>query len=156
VTVAALIIALITLVFAVLIHSQTREVLNHINTITYTLPGAYDIERLKKDIEKTGEIRGKVVCITSKHTHIAFGDFTRVSWKINIINAVWRFVHRIADWFAGNIEIPIEMTRKVKWEITSGLIESQDVDKYLSEGWEPFSAASDGTVWLRKEMIKQD
>lgn len=150
-------VAIFTLVLAIFIHSETRDMLRHIKAITYTLPGAYDVDRLIRDIEKTGELRGKVVCDEPKNTHIHYTmpcpQVPRGKW---IPNRIWRFVGSLASVFSGNIDVAIERTPKGRWEISSGCITSLEVGKFLEEGWEPFSVTSDNKVWLRKEVLKEE
>jgi len=67
---ASLAVGIVTLVFALLIQSVTKDTLVRINAIVDTLPGAYDVRRLLEDIEKTGQVRGKVMCDEPKNTHI--------------------------------------------------------------------------------------
>lgn len=154
----SLAVSVITLIIALLIHSETRDVLSHVNTITYTLPGAYDVGRLRNDIEKTGEIRGKVICVASKHTHIDWSmpAYSKVSVTKQLIRIIWRAFHNFANCFSGNVEIPVVAPPNVYWELKSGLITSSDLDKLIKQGWEPFSVTNDNKVWLRKEVIKKD
>jgi hypothetical protein len=151
-------VAVFTLFVALLIHSETREALKHINTITYTLPGAYDVDRLNRDIEKTGEIRGSVVCVASKHTHIAWNPSSsqKVTWGKRALNKIWGFTRDLSNGFSGNIDIPVETPHNVKWDITSCHIKSPEEDKLLTLGWEPFSITNDDKVWLRKEVTAEE
>ena len=150
-------IAVITLIIALLIHSETRDVLGHIKAITYTLPGTYDVDRLREDIEKTGEIRGKVICVASKHTHIdwAIPAYDEIPRGKRIKIRFWKFLSKLSNYLSGNIDIPVVPRHSVQWDITSGLISSSEVSKLLMEGWEPFSVTNDNEVWLRKEIIKE-
>jgi len=149
----ALVIAAVTLIVAVLIHSETRDALSQMKAIVYTLPGAHDVSRLMVDIEKTRELRGKVILHESKSTHIAYKPsgpkVPLVRW---IPHKIWRFGLTIANCFSGNIEIPLEKASGAKWETKSGLIKSPEVTKLLEEGWEPFSVTSDNNLWLRRRI----
>jgi hypothetical protein len=151
-------VAVFTLFIAILIHSETREALKHINTITYTLPGAYDIDRLKGDIERTGEIRGKVMCVASKHTHIAWyqPSLEKVPRAKRALNEIWRFIRNLSSGFSGNIDIPVDAPHDVSWDITSCQIKSPEADRLLTLGWEPFSISNDDKVWLRKEVTAKE
>lgn len=66
----SLAVGIVTLGFALLIQSVTKDTLERINAIVDTLPGAYDVRRLLEDMENTGQVRGKVVCDEPKNTHI--------------------------------------------------------------------------------------
>lgn len=68
----SLTVAVITLVIALLIQSVTKDALDRVNAIVDTLPGAQDVRRLLEDMERTGEVRGKVICDEPKNTHIAW------------------------------------------------------------------------------------
>jgi len=152
IAIVSLVVAAVTLFIAVLIHSETRDVLSHMNTIMYTLPGAYDVDRVRKDIETTGETRAKVICVASKHTHLAYEmPFSKIPRGLWVKNKVWKLLRRIAVYFAGDIEIPVEMSKRIKWEIKSSYVRGEELGKSLSEGWEPFSIASDDRAWLRRE-----
>ena len=148
-------VAVFTLFVAILIHSETRDALKHINTITYTLPGAYDIDRLNGDIEKTGEIRGKVVCVAPRHTHIAWyqPSLQKVPWVKRALNKIWRFIRVLANGFSGNIDIPVSTPQEIKWDIISADFDSSEADRLLKQGWEPFSVTANNKVWLRKEQV---
>ncbi len=156
IAIVSLVVAAVTLFIAVLIHSETRDVLGHMNTITYTLPGAYDIERAKKDIERTGEFRATVVCVAPKHTHLAFDiPCSKVPRGLWTRNRMWKLLRGIATRFSGDIEVKVEMPQRVKWEIKPYDVKGPELGKYLGEGWEPFSVTSEDRIWLRK-MVKRE
>jgi hypothetical protein len=156
IAIVSLVVAAVTLFIAVLIHSEARDVLGHVNAITYTLPGAYDIERAKKDIERTGEIRARVICVAPKHTHLAYEmPFSKVPRGLWTRTRIWELLRGIATRFSGDIEVPVEMPQWVKWEIKPSDVKGPELDKLLSGGWEPFSVTSEDRVWLRR-MVKQE
>ena len=111
----SLAVSLIALVFVVLVYSQTRETFRRISAIICTLPGAYDVERLMKDMEKTGETRGKVVCDAPKSTHIAYEmPFIRIP-RVKLLNdKIWARVHVLADLISGYYDIPVEREKSNK------------------------------------------
>jgi len=66
----SLAVGIVTLGLALLIQSVTQDTLKRIDAIVDTLPAAHDVRRLLDDMEKTGQVRGKVVCSEPKNTHI--------------------------------------------------------------------------------------
>ena len=147
-------VAVFTLILAIFIHSETRDTLGRMNAITDTLPGAYDVNRLIGDLEKTGELRGRVVCDAPKNTHIGWSLLPpEIPWRKRIKNKIWRFIRTVANYWSGDIyESMVEESKMGKWEITSGWKTSSAVNELLMQGWEPFSMTSDGKVWLRKHL----
>jgi len=152
-TVASLVIAAITLVLAVFIHSETRDIFSRINLIIHTLPGAYDVKRCIDDIEKSKEDRVRVVCDAPKNTHLAFTqpapEISRYRW---IKNGFWEFIRKSAGCWSGDIIDASVIQESVigTWEIKSSPIGSPDLATLLSKGWEPFSITPDKQVWIRK------
>ena len=157
IAIVSLVVAAVTLFIAVLIHSETRDVLSHMNTIMYTLPGAYDVDRVRKDIETTGEIRAKVICVASKHTHLAYEmPFSKIPRGLWVRNRVWKLLRGIAARFSGNIDIKVVAPQWVKWEFKPSDVENPELDELLGKGWEPFSVTSEGRVWLRKMVRREE
>jgi hypothetical protein len=151
--VASLIIAAITLVLAVFIHSETRDIFNRINLIIHTLPGAHDVKRCIDDIEKSKEDRVRVVCDAPKNTHLAVTQpAPKISQYRRIKNGFWEFIRKSAGCWSGDIidESVIQTSVIGKWKIKSGPIDSPDLTDLLNEGWEPFSITPDKQVWVRK------
>jgi len=102
--IASLMLAIITLIFALFIHSETREALSRINIMLDTLPGAHDVHRLIDDIEKTKQRRGRIICDKPKNTHISYAmPFTDIPLGIRIRNNFWRFIKRLAGYLSGDI-----------------------------------------------------
>lgn len=151
----ALGVAIATLVIAILIQSTTRDTLNHINAVIYTMPGAYDVDRLREDIERTGQFRGKVVCNSSKTTNIHYSMPPKevVPLKIWISARIWKSIRRIADCFSGSIDVPVMMPKSVVWE-TCSPAENSEAEKLMAEGWEPFSVTNEGKLWLRRQKAE--
>ena len=151
--VASFIIAVITLVLAVFIHSETRDIFNRVNLIIHTMPGARDVNRLIQDIEKSKEDRVKVVCDAPKNTHL---DFTQPAPKISqyrrIKNGFWQLIRKLAGCWSGDIiDEPVIRTSGIgEWKIQSSPEGSTDLAKLLNTGWEPFSITPDKQVWVRK------
>ena len=153
--IASLVIAIVTLVIAILIQSETREVLGNIDAIMKTSPGAYDVDRVRRDIETTGEYRAKVVCVAPKYTHISYEpcSSSNVPRSVFRLNRLWRCLYSLAKRFSGDIEIPVDKPCRIRWEIKSCCIGSEELNKSLAEGWEPFSVTTEGNIWLRKEAL---
>jgi len=152
--IASLVVACVTLFLAFLIHSEARETWKHVDATISTLPGFHDIKRAIMDIEKTGEFRATVICDEPKSTHINWempppGAVCLIKRKSN---KIWEVFHKLANPIIGNFEVPVGWTQRVKWEINSMSIGSAEVEKLLTEGWEPFSVTSDGKIWIRKEV----
>lgn len=150
--VASLVVAVITLVLALFIHSETREMLGRMNAITDTLPAAYDVNRVIKDREKSRQERAKIVSDVPKNTHIAFhGSGPEIPRFRRVKNAFWNFMRKLASCWSGDIYESIVEERKMgKWEIKSGIIESPEIKTLLAQGWEPFSMTDTNMTWLRK------
>jgi hypothetical protein len=151
--VASFIIASITLVLAVFIHSETRDIFGRINLIIHTLPGAHDVKRCIDDIEKSKEDRVRVVCDAPKNTHLAFTQpAPKISQYRRIKNGFWEFIRKSAGCWSGDIIDTSVIKESVigKWEIQSSPEGSADLDKLLITGWEPFSITADRQVWVRK------
>jgi len=150
-------VAIVTLILALLIHSQTNNTLSRMKSIAYTSPGAHDVERLMRDIEKTGEFRGKVVCDMPKSTHIAYSMPPSGNMSLGTLakNRIWRFIRSAADWFSKSIDVEVEIALTTKWEIKFGNITSAETAGWLGEGWEPFSVTSDNNLWLRKRVREE-
>jgi hypothetical protein len=154
--IAALLVAIITLFLALLIHSETRENWRNLNAISRTLPSAHDIGRLRDDIERTGEYRGKVILDPTKDTHIAYRKpFEKVPRPQWVMSKIWGNVHKIAYFFSGNIDIPQARAKTKKWEIKSARLASTEAKKWLMDGWEPFSVTVDDNVWFRKAILEE-
>ena len=147
-----MVVAVIALVFALFIHSETREMLGRMNMIIDTLPGAYDVNRLIKDREKSKEKRAKIVSDMPKNTHIAFvSSGPKIPWYRRVKNSFWSFMRKLASCLSGDIyESIVKEEQKGKWEITSGIIDSPEVETLLAQGWEPFSMTDTNMTWLRK------
>ena len=153
--IASLIIAIITLVFAVFIHSETRDIFGRINLIIHTMPGAHDVNRLIRDIERSKQDRAKVVCDAPKNTHLAFTQpAPKISWHRRTRNVFWEYVRKLTGYWSGDIidESVIQESVIGKWEIKSGPMSSPGLLELLNKGWEPFSIASDNQVWVRKHF----
>jgi hypothetical protein len=151
--VASLIIAVITLVVAVFIHSETRDILSRISLIIHTMPGAYDVNRLIRDIERSKQDRAKVVCDAPKNTHLKFTQpAPKISRYRRIKNVFWEYIRKLTGYWSGDIidESVIQESVIGRWEIKSSPIGSPDLLELLNEGWEPFSVASGNQVWVRK------
>jgi len=150
---ASLVIAAITLVLAVFIHSETRDIFGRVKLIIQTLPGAHDVKRCIDDQEKSKEDRATVVCDAPKNTHLAFTQpAPRVSRYRRTKNGFWEFIRKLAGCLSGDIidESVIQTSAIGKWRIRSSPEGSADLDRLLSTGWEPFSITPDKQVWVRK------
>ena len=151
--VASLIIAAVTLVLAVFIHSETRDIFSRINLIMHTLPGAHDVKRCIDDIEKSKEDRVRVVCDAPKNTHLAFTQpAPKISRYRRIKNGFWEFIRKSAGCWSGDIIDASVIKESVvgKWEIQPSPEGSPALAELLSKGWEPFSITPDKQVWVRK------
>lgn len=150
--VASLVVAVITLFLALFIHSETREMLGRMNAISDTLPGAYDVNRVIKDREKSKEERAKIVSDLPKNTHIAFVvPGSKIPWYRRAKNSFWSFMRKRASCWSGDIyESIVKEWEMGKWEIKSGIIDSPEVETLLAQGWEPFSMTDTNMTWLRK------
>ena len=151
--VASLVIAIITLVVAVFIHSETRDILSRMNLVIHTLPGAHDVKRCIDDIERSKEDRVRVVCDAPKNTHLAFTQpAPKISWCRRTKNGCWELIRKLASLCSGDTVDASVITESVigKWEIQSSPEGSADLDKLLTTGWEPFSITPDRKVWVRK------
>jgi len=140
--VASLVIAAITLVLAVFIHSETRDIFGRINLIIHTLPGAHDVKRCIDDIGKSKQDRVRLVCDAPKNTHLAFTlPAPEISRYRRIKNGFWEFIRKSAGCWSGDIieESVIQESVIGTWEIKSSPEGSSDLAKLLSTGWEPFS-----------------
>jgi len=156
--VASLVIATITLVLAVFIHSETRDIFGRINLIIHTLPGAHDVKRCIDDIEKSKQDRVRVVCDAPKNTHLAFAlPAPEISRFRRIKNGFWESIRKLAGYLSGDIieESVIQESVIGKWEIQSSPEGSPALAKLLSTGWEPFSITPDRQVWVRKHSNPQ-
>jgi hypothetical protein len=153
--IASLVIAAITLVLAVLIHSETRDIFGRINLIIHTLPGAHDVRRCIDDIEKSKQDRVRVVCEAPKDTHLAFTQpAPNISWYRRTKNRFWEFIRKSAGCWSGDIIDASVIKESVvgKWEIQSSPEGSPALAALLSTGWEPFSMTPDKQVWIRKHF----
>jgi hypothetical protein len=153
--VASLTIAIITLVLAVSIHSETRHIFSRVNLIIHTLPSAHDVGRCIDDIEKSKEDRAVVVCDSPKDTHLAFTQpAPKISRYRRIKNRFWEYIRNSASLWSGDIIDTSVIRESVigTWEIKSSLEGSAELDKLLSSGWEPFSVTPDKQVWIRKHF----
>lgn len=151
--VASLVIAAITLVLALFIHSETRDIFGRINSIIHTMPGAHDVKRLMQDIERSKEDRVIVVCDAPKNTHLAFTQpAPKISWYRRRKNGFWEVIRKLAGCWSGDIVDASVIAESVigKWEIQSSPEGSADLDRLLATGWEPFSITPDRQVWARK------
>jgi len=157
-TVASLVIAAITLVLAVFIHSETRDIFGRINLIIHTLPAAHDVKKCIDDQEKSKQERARVVCNAPKNTHLAFTmPAPEISRYRRTKNRFWEFIRRSAGCLSGDIIDTSVIKESVtgKWEIQSSPEGSADLDKLLITGWEPFSITPDRQVWVRKHSNPQ-
>ena len=153
--VASLIIGAITLILAVFIHSETRDIFNRINLVIRTLPGAHDVGRCIDDIEKSKEDRVRVVCEAPKNTHLAVTQpAPKISRYRRTKNGFWGFVRKSAGCWSGDIidESVVQTSVIGKWKIQSSPEGSTNLDKLLTSGWEPFSITPDKQVWVRKHF----
>lgn len=153
--VASLIIGAITLILAVFIHSETRDIFSRMNLVIHTLPGAHDVGRCIDDIEKSKEDRVRVVCEAPKNTHLAVTQpAPKISRYRRRKNEFWEFIRKLASCWSGDIVDPSVITESVigKWEIQSTPEGSADLDRLLTTGWEPFSITPDRQVWVRKHF----
>jgi len=151
--VAALVISAITLLIALSIHSETREIFGHVNLIARTLPGAHDVRRCVDDMERSKEKRAIVVCDAPKNTHIAYSiPAPSISRIRRMKNASWEGIRKLSSCWSGDIvdETIIQESEIGKWEIKSSAQGSQELSKLLSGGWEPFSVTTDNRIWVRK------
>lgn len=155
VAIAALVIAAITLVLAVFIHSETRDIFSRVNLIIHTLPGAYDVKRCIEDIEKSKENRVRVVCDAPQNTHLAFTlPGLEISRYRRIKNGFWECIRKSANCWSGDIidESVIQTSVIGEWKIKSSPEGSSDLARLLSTGWEPFSITLDKQIWVRKHF----
>lgn len=149
---AALVLAAVTLVIALFIHSEVRQALSRVNAIIDTLPGAYDVKRLIKDIEDTGDQRGHVVSHAPKNTYIRY----TVPWPETprykkIKNKIWRGIFGLAQVWSGDVYEQLVLPSKpAKWAFNSALSGSCEAEKFIAEDWEPFSVTSENKLWFRK------
>lgn len=153
--VASLIIAAITLVLAVFIHSETRDIFSRINLVIHTMPGAHDVNRLIRDIERSKQDRVRVVCDAPKNTHLKFTQpAPKISRYRRIKNVFWESIRKLAGYWSGDIieESVIQESVIGTWEIKSSSIGNPDLAELLNKGWEPFSITSDNQVWVRKHF----
>ncbi len=84
---------------AILIQSTTKRALNRIDAIISTLPGAHDVNRLLKDLEETGEVRGKIVCTARRNTRISWhvpSLHVPTGWE-KVKRRFWHYMGRVAD-----------------------------------------------------------
>jgi len=151
--VASLVIAVITLVVAVFIHSETRDIFSRINLIIHTMPGAYDVNRLIRDIERSKQDRVKLVCDAPKDTHLSFTQpAPMISRYRRIKNVFWEYIRKLAGYWSGDVidESVIQESVIGQGGIRYSPINSPDLLGLLNGGWEPFSVTSDNQVWVRK------
>lgn len=156
--VASLIIGAITLILAVFIHSETRDVFNRVNLIMHTMPGAHDVNRLIRDLDRAKEDRVIVVCDAPKNTHLHFTQpAPNIPQYRRIKNGFWEFIRKLAGYCSGNIidESVVRTSGIGEWKIKSSPEGSSDLTKLLSTGWEPFSITPDNQVWVRKHSNPQ-
>ncbi len=147
--VASLVVAILTLIFALFIQSETREMLGRINAITDTLPGAHDVNRVIMDRNKSKQDRAIIVSDLPKNTHIAFVPAgPEIPWAKN---ALWNFIRKGASYLSGDIYEPmVKQSTMGKWEIKSANSESEEIKTLFTHGWEPFSITENNMTWLRK------
>jgi len=153
--VASLAITAITLVLAVFIHSETRDIFSRINLIIHTMPGAHDVNRLIRDIEKSKQDRVRVICDAPKNTHLAFTQpAPKISHYKRIKNVFWESIRKLSGYWSGDIveESVIQESVIGTWEIKPSPIGSPGLTELLNKGWEPFSITSDNQVWVRKHF----
>ncbi len=151
--VAALVVSVVTLLLAIFIHSETRDIFSRVNLMIHTLPGAHDMKRCIEDIEKSQEERATIVCDAPKNTHVDFiWPAPNIPRLRRMRNGFWRFVRKSAGYWSGDIfrESMVKESVLGKWEIKSRNIDSADLDELLGGGWEPFSVANGNQVWVRK------
>ena len=153
--VASLVVAVITLLLALFIHSETRDIFSRVNLMVHTMPGALDVNRCIKDIENSKERRATIVCDAPKNTHLAFVlPAPKIPWLRRMRNGFWRCLRKLAGCWSGDIfhESMVKESDLGKWEIKSCNIGSSDLDKLLTGGWEPLSVTSGNQVWVRKHF----
>lgn len=149
---AALVLATVTLVIALFIHSEVRQALSRINAIIDTLPGADDVQRLIKDIENTGDQRGHVMSHALKNTYIKYvAPWPETPHYKKIKNKIWSWIYRLAQVWSGDVYEQLVLPSKPRqWAFKSALTGSSKADDFIVDGWEPFSVTNDGTIWFRK------
>ena len=164
IAIIALVIASFSLAMMFLIQSTTSDTLGRLNAIVDTLPGAYDVKRLLGDIEKTGMVRATVVCDEPKNTHIAWTPCSPEKPPLakQLKKLFWGPIRSLANHFLSEVYIPVEKSSEIKdletkrWEIKRCCITGEELDRFLAEGWEPFSVTSNDEVWLRGEVKAEE
>ena len=151
--IAALIVAIITLIFALFIHSEVRDTLSRLNAIMDTSRGAYDVNRVIKDIEKNKARRGTVICTEPKNTYVSWKPLS--PQKLNLKDRFWMWIRTIASWFSGDTYQSVVEDENIekKWEVTAENIIFGNMDELLRKGWEPFSVTDNRRMWFRKGAI---
>ena len=153
--VASLVIALVTLILALFIHSETRDIFSRVNLMVHTLPGARDVNRCIKDIEDSKEERATIVCDAPKNTHLAWElPALTISRRRRIKNGFWRFLRKVTGCWSGDVfhESIVKESGLGKWEIKSVNMRSSDLGRLLRGGWEPFGVTPANEVWVRKHF----
>lgn len=154
--IAALVVAVVTLIFALFIHSETRETLDRIHAMTDTLPGAHDVKRVLKDVEVTKTLRAKGICVEPKNTFVAWEP--SAAEPLPLKTRFWICVRKVANRLSGSIYESVVEDKEIKkkWDIHSCNIISAEVDELLTQGWQPFSVTNDDKLWLRKGVIVKE
>ena len=149
---AALVLGIITLIITLAIHSEVRQALSRINVMIDILPGAYDVNRLIKDIENTGDQRGHVISYAPKNTYIAFcAPWPETSRYKKIKNRIWKWIFKLTQLWSGDIyESLVQTSKSGKWAFNYAIMGSSSMSQLIAEGWEPFSVTRDHKIWLRK------
>ena len=150
--IASLVVAILTLIFALFIQSETREMLGRINNITDTLPGAHDVDRVIMDRKKSKQDRAIIVSDFPKNTHIAFVPAGPPIPRAKLRkNAFWNFIRKVASYLSGDTYEPmVKQSTTGKWEVKSANFESEEIKTLFKQGWEPFSITENNMTWLRK------
>lgn len=157
--VASLVIALVTLILALFIHSETRDIFSRVNLMVHTLPGARDVNRCIRDIENSKEERATIVCDAPKNTHLEFVQpAPKISRPRRIKNGFWRFLRKVAGCWSGDVfhESMVRESGLGKWQIRCVGIGSSALGTLLKGGWEPFGVTRANEVWLRKHSNIDD
>lgn len=155
--IAAFVVATLTLMLALFIHSETRDALGRMNAIVDTLPGAHDVKRLILDMEKTKSRRGKVICRQPKNTYIAWEPLSAES--LSPKERFWRGIRKLANSLSGQVYDCVieEVQLHKKWMITYRITGGSDLDELLTDGWEPFAVSGEDKIWLRRsEVIREE
>jgi hypothetical protein len=151
--IAALALAVVTLLITLFIQGETRRIFSRLNLMIHTMPGAFDMERCISDLENSKEDRATIICDSPKNTHLSFiQPAPKIGLARRAKNGFWRLLGDLAALLSGDEFKPemVEPSRLGKWEIKCSAMGGRELSALLESGWEPFGITPDRRICVRK------